>query len=131
MTDEGRFLDAQTRPSCDISGGDVLIRYPIGEADPAYTDEEVDSVRPDQSHGFKYVNVSTSPIPPSYESDSSDPTRKGLGLPAGTTLILTPKPTSTGATLDGIHVDWSWGETGGTQVLPIHATFADGRCTVE
>jgi len=35
---------------------------------------------------------------------------------------------SSHATLDGIHLEWSWGETGGTQVLPVHARLSGDRC---
>jgi len=121
-----RFLTSAASPTCELSGQNVTLSYPIGDADPPYKDE-VDWVRPNQLQGFTYVDVTTSPTPPD-QANNSDPEHKNLALRPGTTLVITLKAMSSHATLDGIHLEWSWGETGGTQVLPVHARLSGDRC---
>ncbi len=123
-----RFVSADAPPTCTVSRHTVVITYPIGDADPAYKDE-VDWARPDQLQGFAYVDVTTSPAISDQVKDS-DPDHKDLALRAGTILVMTLKATSPSAMLDGIHLEWSWGETGGTQVLPLHVRLSGGRCVL-
>jgi hypothetical protein len=124
-----RFGHAEMTPSCSMSGDMVTLAVPLGTPDPEYGEYEYDTVSPARMSGLKYVAVDTVPVPSKAESDTSAD-RHVLALSTADAVVLTLQRSQKKATLDGVVVEWSWGETGGKQTLPVTLRVDESGCTV-
>ena len=89
------------------------------------------TVRPDTSTGLTYLWLA---VDPALEVDdnhevSGGPAGQNVRLDSGTTLVMMFSEQSRTARIEGLRVDWSYGETGGYQVLPLTVRATATGCT--